>query len=106
MDRKISYTRGIEVTRINNGSIENSLFTWDGWDGDHECMVFYEVELTRDIGEFKKGTKFNSAIIEPPYSRVTFSNWYTDARGDTHDTEIGQFGLKYEVEEFKPSWAK
>ena len=43
--------------------METELFSWDGWDGDHECMVFYNVTLKVPVGDIPAGTKFDSAVI-------------------------------------------
>lgn len=44
--------------------MEKVLFDWSGWDGDHECMNFYDVVLKQDIGPYKIGTKFSGATID------------------------------------------
>lgn len=43
--------------------MERELFTWDGWDGEPECMIFYNPRLKIDIDPFPMGTIFNSAAI-------------------------------------------
>lgn len=43
--------------------MEKQLFDWFGWDGDHECMTFYDVTLKIQIGSHEPGTKFNHAFI-------------------------------------------
>lgn len=43
--------------------MERELFSWTGWDGEPECMFFYEPILKVQIGDFPVGTKFNSACI-------------------------------------------
>lgn len=43
--------------------METELFDWEDWDGDHDCMIFYNVTLKVQIGEFPPGTKFNRADI-------------------------------------------
>lgn len=48
--------------------MERELFSWTGWDGDPECMIFYNPVLLQDIGGFKKGTKFSTACIQQPES--------------------------------------
>ena len=43
--------------------MERELFSWKGWDGEPECMTFYDVVLKKQIGEFPPGTKFDGATI-------------------------------------------
>jgi len=43
--------------------MEKELFEWSEWDGDAECMTFYEPVLLVQIGKFPPGTKFDSATI-------------------------------------------
>lgn len=43
--------------------LENQLFKWKEWDGDHECMVYYNPVLKVQIGKHPAGTKFDSASI-------------------------------------------
>lgn len=44
-------------------SLEQQLFTWQGWDGDQQLMTFYDVELVKPIHNFPVGTKFKFANI-------------------------------------------
>jgi hypothetical protein len=37
----------------------SDIFEWSGWD-DFEVKVFYDCELLRDVGSFKKGAKFST----------------------------------------------
>jgi len=43
--------------------VEKQLFDFDGWDGDHECMIYYDPTLKVQIGEHPIGSKFSQAII-------------------------------------------
>lgn len=43
--------------------MERELFTWDGWDGDPDCLIFHNPRLIVDIGDFPMGTVFDSAAI-------------------------------------------
>lgn len=52
-----------EDKRIEDGTIETQLFSWRGWDGDHECMTYYNPILKVQIGKYPPGTKFDSATI-------------------------------------------
>lgn len=45
--------------------MESEFFTWDGCDKhDLMCFSFYDAELLVDIGDFKKGSKFASIIVD------------------------------------------
>lgn len=52
-----------EEKHIEDVALESQLFSWGGWDGDHECMVFYNPILKVQIGKFPAGTKFDNATI-------------------------------------------
>lgn len=56
-------TEDDEPKRFEDGPLECQLFSWDGWDGDHECMTFYDPILKVQIGKFPAGTKFDFATI-------------------------------------------
>jgi hypothetical protein len=43
--------------------MEAGLFQFDGWDGEIECMTFYDAVLKADIGPHKIGERFDSAVI-------------------------------------------
>lgn len=43
--------------------MEDELFTWEGWDGDPDCMSFYGAVLKKPIGEYPVGTKFDQVNI-------------------------------------------
>lgn len=45
--------------------IERELFSWtDGdWDGDYECMTFYDVTLRVPIGKYTAGQTFDFAVV-------------------------------------------
>jgi hypothetical protein len=45
-------------------TIETELFDWDGWDGEPECMTFYNPVLKVDIGKWSAGSQFDYAIIQ------------------------------------------
>ncbi len=44
-------------------TLEHQLFEWKDWDGDHECMIYYNPVLKVQIGKFPAGTKFDTAAI-------------------------------------------
>lgn len=68
-------------------SLENQLFTWEGWDGDQEMMIFYGATLVVPIGVHPVGTRFDHATILYERSLLQLQ------RGD----EIHEYGLKLEV---------
>lgn len=43
--------------------LENQLFEWEDWDGDHEMMTYYDPVLKVQIGKWPVGTKFSHATI-------------------------------------------
>jgi len=43
--------------------MELEWFDWKEWEGDSECVTFYDVTLLKQIGEHSPGTKFHSASI-------------------------------------------
>lgn len=45
-------------------------FTWCGWDGDHECMIYYAVIFEEDFGPWKKGTKLDHMTVEYDEGRI------------------------------------
>lgn len=52
-----------EEKRVEDGTLETQLFSWAGWDGDHECMIYYDPILKVQIGKHPPGTKFDNAVI-------------------------------------------
>jgi hypothetical protein len=71
--------------------MERELFDWDGWDGDHDAMIFYNVILKQDIGEYKAGQTFNSACINFEKGQLSFYD------SDVGGTELARFQLKLQV---------
>jgi hypothetical protein len=58
----------VEATAVPIGeqmteTLEDQVFEWDGWDGDHECMIYYKVILKVQVGKYLPGTPFDSATI-------------------------------------------
>ena len=43
--------------------METQLFDWDGWDGDQESQVFYNVVLKADIGPYRAGRMLAMACV-------------------------------------------
>lgn len=81
--------------------MERELFDWTGWDGDQECMTFYDITLKKQIGKFAPGTKFASAVLLYDTGDLQFYN-----NGETrkeHHYEVtesifmGEFKLRLEV---------
>lgn len=50
--------------------IEKSLFTWESWDGDMECMTFYDAVLATPIGSFPAGTRVPHIDMDYAHSRM------------------------------------
>ncbi len=55
--------------------MENQLFSWNGWDGDMECMIFYNPILKVQIGKHTAGTKFDSAVVMFDKGILQFTNF-------------------------------
>lgn len=55
--------------------MEKQLFDWDGWDGDQECMTFYNPVLKVRIGKHSVGIKFDSATILFAKSKLQLQNY-------------------------------
>lgn len=43
--------------------MEDELFSYEGWDGELECLILYKPVLKIKIGDFEPGTKFSLATI-------------------------------------------
>jgi len=73
--------------------MEEQLFSWDDWDiQDTMCFTFYDVELKRDIGKFKVGSKFSNANIDYAEGKL---HLYTDDSGENYHT----FNLTFNISE-------
>lgn len=83
--------------------MEQELFCWKGWDGDQECMSFYNVELKQAIGEFSAGTQFSGAQIsfvpeELNYGILQFYNEGKELEGGVTEIDVvAEFKLHYRV---------
>lgn len=88
--------------------MEKELFNWDEWDGEPECMTFYNIELKKPIGKFPEGTKFNSATILQGGSivggvlQLTNLSNTKNPDGGIPLVVMGQFKLHYKVGEEIP----
>lgn len=83
-------------------SIEQELFSWEGWDGDQECMIFYDVVLKVDIGNHKAGAAFDSATIlsnnnPEDYAVLQLSNKGKREGNFAPNILRGQYKLHYRV---------
>lgn len=43
--------------------MERQLFDYEDWDGEFDCMIFYNITLKKQIGPYEIGTKFDSAML-------------------------------------------
>ena len=76
--------------------MEHELFTWTGWDGDEECMIFYSPVLVIPIDEFPVGTKFDGAsITQYKYSYGVLQFFNKDKNGILK--LVAQFSLHYKI---------
>jgi hypothetical protein len=95
----------VEEKRVDGETIECQLFTWAGWDGDLDCMTFYNPILKVQIGKYPPGTTFDSATILFDKAILQFDDigpWSVDEKGrKTHANNIpkGTYKLKLSVGE-------
>ncbi len=84
-------------------SLEQELFTWSGWDGDPECMIFYDATLIVPIGKFPVGTKFDWAIISVGKDDDTVlqlnDKGEEDEQGCAPNIVRGEYKLHYRIGE-------
>lgn len=82
------------IARLKD-SLENQLFSWMDWDGNHETMSFYEVELKVQIGDFGPGTKFGCATIFYQDARLELYNINPIIEGTAYEplTIVGNYRL-------------
>ncbi len=80
--------------------IEQELFDWNGWDGDEECMIFYDAVLKVQIGKFPIGTKFACAVINHAESGSVLQfedRGEVNEHGDAPSILRGEYKLHYRV---------
>lgn len=74
--------------------MERQLFDWSGWDGETDCMIFYDPVLKVQIGEHPVGTKFSSAAIvqKPEEGKGVLQLWKDDENYDEYELHyrVGQ----------------
>ncbi len=63
-------------------SLEQQLFTWEGWDGDVGVKMYYNCCLKADIGKYEQGTKIPIVSIWEETSKMEF----LQENGDVMDT--------------------
>lgn len=74
--------------------MERELFSWTAWDGDAECMIFYNPLLKTQIGKYPAHTQFDEAIIlqiEKGHGILQFIN--------KRNILMGEYKLHYRVGE-------
>lgn len=76
-------------------TIEQSLFTWEGWQDDGPfTLAFDGVTLVKQIGEFPVGTKFQAAFLLGERSLLVL----IDEKNTEHVFEMGlNVGSKLET---------
>jgi hypothetical protein len=95
----------VQEKRVDGETIECQLFSWDGWDGDLDCMIFYKPVLKVQIGKYPPGTTFDSATILFDKSILQFDNtgeWELDEKGrklHANNIPMGSYKLKLSVGE-------
>lgn len=86
-----------EEKRIEDGSLETQLFSWDGWDGDQECMTFYDPILKVQIGKHPPGTKFDCATILWIKGKLQLINHGPVVDGHADSIYTAEYNLKLTV---------
>lgn len=88
-----------EDKRIESETLETQLFSWDGWDGDHECMIYYNPILKVQIGKHSPGTKFDNATILFDKSVLQLTNHGPMVNGHGKVIYTAEYNLKLSVAE-------
>lgn len=88
-----------ENNRVDSGSLETQLFSWDGWDGDQECMMFYDPILKVQIGKHPVGTKFDCATILWTDGKLQFTNHGPMVNNHAPIIYTAEYNLKLSVGE-------
>lgn len=81
--------------------MEKQLFDWNKWNGDHDCMIFYNPVLKIQIGKYPSGTKFDSAIImiEPEKGILQFYNKSgPEVKGFSPTESVAEYNLKLSID--------
>lgn len=85
-------------------TMEQELFDWDGWDGDPECMIFYNAVLKVSVGKYATGTKFDSALIMQSAGNSELLNGgilqlcdYEDTQNGRRVIVKGEYSLHYRI---------
>ncbi len=85
--------------------MERELFDWEGWDGETDCMTFYEPVLKVQIGDYPPGTKFDHAVLlhKEGYGILQLCNLgekHVEDRHVWYDTKLeAEFKIHYRVGE-------
>jgi hypothetical protein len=90
-------------------STERGLFSYEGWDGDAECMTFYNPVLKVQIGKYPIGTSFDSATIIQPTNieDATYAILQLENRGEefedgySENVVMGEYKLQFQVLEIE-----
>jgi hypothetical protein len=84
-------------------TIEREFFDWDGWDGDAECMMFYNPVLKAQVGKYPAGTKFAVAFVINSTNgcKLQFINREIDKITGHFgvDKVMGEYNLHYRIGE-------
>lgn len=72
--------------------MERDLFSWSGWDGDSECMIFYNPVLKVPIGDFEVGHTFASASIVQMDELGNYLEFY-----DKEGHAVAKFAITIEI---------
>lgn len=83
--------------RIGDGTLETQLFSWSGWDGDHECMIYYDPILKVQIGKHPAGTKFDNAVILFDKSVLQLQNFGPEIVEGDHKVRHAIYNAEYNL---------
>jgi hypothetical protein len=79
--------------------MERELFDWTDWDGDSDCMTFYNAVLKKQIGSYPVGTKFDGANVMWDKGLLQFYRLGEPEGNFTPTIVVAQFRLHLEVGE-------
>ena len=75
--------------------MEKELFNWTAWDGEPDCMTFYNVTLKVSIGKYPAYCTFDSAVIQQNDGKGYLQLY--DYLEDGKLKLMGQYELHYRV---------
>lgn len=83
--------------RVDADTLENQLFSWQGWDGDQECQMFYKPILKVQIGKHPAGTQFDCATMLWINGKLQLQNFGPMVDGHAEVVYTAEYNLKLSV---------